>query len=80
MSAPISVRLDDEVRATLEAEARIRGVGLATYLRQIAAETARRVRRARIREQSGAVGRTIARQRKARSFYQDWGTPATDPE
>ena len=45
MPAPISIRLDDEVRATLEAEARSRGVGLATYLRQIAAEAARNVRR-----------------------------------
>ena len=41
MSAPVSIRLDDEVRETLEAEARSRNIGLATLLRQIAAEAAR---------------------------------------
>jgi hypothetical protein len=80
MPAPISVRLDDDVRATLEAEARTRGIGLATYLRQIAAEAARNVRRARIRAQSAVVGRTVAAQPEARSFYQDWGTPTTDAD
>ena len=55
------------------------GIGLATYLRQIAADAARTVRRARIRAQSAAVGRTAAEQPEARSFYQDWGTPTTTP-
>jgi hypothetical protein len=80
MPAPISIRLDDDVRITLEAEARTRGIGLATYLRQIAADAARNVRRARIRAQSAAVGRTAAEQPEARSFYQDWGTPTTDTD
>lgn len=78
MPAPISIRLDDDVRATLEAEARTRGIGLATYLRQIAAKAARDIRRARIRGQSAAVGRNAARKPGAREFYQDWGTPTTD--
>jgi hypothetical protein len=78
MAAPISIRLDDEVRATLEAEARTLGIGLATYLRQIAAEAARNVRRARIRAQSAAVGRAAAGRPDVREFYQDWGTPTTD--
>jgi GNAT superfamily N-acetyltransferase len=80
MPAPISIRLDDDVRATLEAEARSRGVGLATYLRQIAAEAARNVRRARIRAQSAAVGRSAVERPVARDFYQEWGTPTTDAE
>lgn len=79
MTAPISVRLDDDVRATLEAEAKTRGIGLATYLRMLAAEAAREVRRKRIREQSEAVGRYIAENREAREFYEFWGTPTTDP-
>ena len=78
MTAPISIRLDDDVRATLEAEAQSQGVGLATYLRQIAAEAARNVRRARIRAQSAAVGRYVAEHAEARAFYEDWGTPSTD--
>ena len=48
MTAPISVRLDDDVRRTLDAEARRRGIGLATLLRQLAAEAAREVHRKRI--------------------------------
>ena len=75
MTAPISIRLDDEVRATLEAEARARNIGLATLLRQIAKEAARQVKRKRIREQSEAVGRYVATHPEAKEFYEFWGTP-----
>jgi hypothetical protein len=75
MAAPISIRLDDEVRATLEAEARSRNIGLATLLRQIAKEAARQVKRKRIREQSEAVGRYVASNPEAKEFYEFWGTP-----
>ena len=34
MATPISIRLDEEVKKTLEAEARARHVGLSTYLRR----------------------------------------------
>jgi len=75
MAAPISIRLDDEVRATLEAEARARNIGLATLLRQIAKEAARQVKRKRIREQSEAVGRYVASNPEAKEFCEFWGTP-----
>jgi hypothetical protein len=75
MAAPISIRLDDEVRQELEAEARSRNIGLATLLRQIAKEAARQVKRTRIREQSEAVGRYIASNPEAREFCEFWGTP-----
>lgn len=78
MGAPISVRLDDEVRTTLESEASARGIGLATYLRQLAADAAREVRRKRIREASEAVGRYIAENPEAREFSEFWGTPCWD--
>ena len=54
VSAPISLRLDPDVRETLETEARAQGLGLASYLRQLAAKAARDVRRARIRAESEA--------------------------
>jgi GNAT superfamily N-acetyltransferase len=79
MTARSSVRLDDDVRATLEAEAKARGVGLATYLRELAADAAREIRRKRIRAQSEAVGRHVAANPEAREFYEFWGTPITDP-
>ncbi|MGH7040273.1 MAG: hypothetical protein ACREE1_19310 [Stellaceae bacterium] len=72
---PISVRLDDEVRETLEAEARARRIGLSTYLREIAAEAATRLRRERIRQRSKVVGEYIATSPEAAAFYEDWGTP-----
>jgi hypothetical protein len=78
MSAPVSIRLDDEVRKTLEAEARARNIGLATLLRQIATEAARQARRKRIREQSEAVGRYVASCPEAKEFYEFWGTPRID--
>jgi len=77
MTAPISLRLDEDVRATLEAEAKAQGIGLATYLRQLAATAARDVRRAQIRAQSAAVARYVAENPEARAFYEDWGTPST---
>jgi hypothetical protein len=75
MAGPVSIRLDDEVRATLEAEARSRNIGLATLLRQIAKEAARQVKRKRIREQSEAVGRYVASHPGAKEFCEFWGTP-----
>jgi hypothetical protein len=78
MAAPISVRLDEGVQATLEAEARNRGIGLATYLRQLAAEAARAVRRNAIRSQSAAVARHIAENPEARDFAEVWGTPRSE--
>jgi len=75
MAATVSVRLDDDVRETLEAEARARRIGLSTYLRQIAIETAARLRRERIRAQSRAVGEYVASSTEAAVFYDEWGTP-----
>jgi hypothetical protein len=75
MPAPISIRLDDDVREALEAEARARHIGLSSYLRQIAAETAARLRRERIRAQSRAVAEYVAGSIEAAQFYREWGTP-----
>jgi hypothetical protein len=75
MAAPVSIRLDDDVREALEAEARARHIGLSTFLRQIAIETAARLRRERIRAQSHAVGEYAAGSSEAAAFYQEWGTP-----
>jgi len=79
MAAPISIRLDDDIRSILETEASDHGVGLATYLRQLATEAARKARRERIRKQSEAVGLYVAGNAEARAFYEAWGTPSTDP-
>jgi hypothetical protein len=74
MTVPVSVRLDDDARKTLEAEARARRIGLSTYLRQLAVEAALRLRRERIRAQSRAVGEYVAASPQAAAFYDDWGS------
>ncbi|MSP01369.1 MAG: CopG family transcriptional regulator [Acetobacteraceae bacterium] len=78
MTAPISIRLDPDVRITLEAEAATQGIGLASYLRQLAARAARDVRRAHIRAGSAAVARHVATNERAREFMDDWGTPGAE--
>jgi hypothetical protein len=74
MSAPLSIRLDDEVRATLTAEAEARGVGLSAYLRQLAEAEAKRLIRARIRADNEAVAKYIASSPEAQEFCNDWGS------
>ena len=78
MGVPISIRLDDDVRHELEGQARSRGIGLATLLRELAAQAARETRRARIRAASGAVGCHVEGSPDAQAFYDGWGTPDVD--
>jgi hypothetical protein len=78
MGVPISIRLDDDVRTELEAQARARGIGLATLLRDLAAGAARDARRTRIREASAAIGAKVATSAEAEAFYDGWGTPRAD--
>ena len=60
MGVPISIRLDDDVRYELEAQARDRGVGLGTVLRELASQ---------------AVGHHVTASPDACAFYEGWGTP-----
>jgi hypothetical protein len=75
MGHPLSIRLDDDTQATLEDAAKARGIGLATYLRELAAKEARRLRRERIRAQSRAVGAYVASSPKGRRFTPIGGLP-----
>lgn len=75
---PISVRLDDDVRAVLEEDAQAQHVGLATYLRRLASERAALLRKARIRAQSRRIGELVISDPDARAFYADVGTPLGD--
>ena len=73
MTAPISIRLDDDVRAELEEQARVRGTTLAKLIRDLATATAREARRDRIRLASAAVGAHVAASAEGRAFYEQWG-------
>jgi GNAT superfamily N-acetyltransferase len=78
MSAPISVRLDDEVKATLEQEAKARGLGVGTFLRQLAEDAAARLRRERIRAESEAVGHYVASNGDASRLVDGLGLPPVE--
>jgi predicted transcriptional regulator len=78
MAAPVSIRLDDDVREELEAQARARGIGMATLLRDLAKEAAWDARRERIRQASAVIGRHVAVSEEGRRFYEEWGTPRAD--
>jgi uncharacterized protein (DUF1778 family) len=78
MPRPLSLRLDEDDQTTLESAAKQRGIGLSTYLRQLAADEAKRVRRERIRQQSNDVGRYVADSPDAQAFYADWGSVPPD--
>ncbi len=80
MGHPVSVRLDEHIQSTLEEAAKARGIGLSTYLRELAAHEAARVRRERIRAQSHSVGVYIASSPDGQAFYTQWGSPTTDGE
>ena len=73
MGSPISVRLDDDVRSTLEVEAKVNGLGLGTLVRQLAEDAAARFRRERIRAESEAVGRYVAGNEDARRLVDGLG-------
>lgn len=78
MGVPISIRLDEEVRDELEAQAQARGIGLATLLRDLATKAASEAREARIRQASAEIGARVASSAEARAFYEEWGTPHAD--
>jgi hypothetical protein len=80
MGHPVSVRLDEDMQSTLEDAAKARGIGLSTYLRELAANEAKRLRRERIRAQSREVGSYAATSPQARAFYDQWGTPTAEGE
>jgi uncharacterized protein (DUF1778 family) len=75
MGSPVSVRMDDAAQEVLEAAARERGIGLSTYLREMAEKEAKRIVKERIRAESRAVAEYVASSPEAQAFYTDWGMP-----
>ncbi len=75
MSKQLSIRLDDDVHRELEGDAKGKGVGLATYLRDLATVHAKEIRRARIRAESRRVGEIYRTSNEARELYDTWGAP-----
>jgi hypothetical protein len=75
---PISVRLDEAVRAELQQAAQEKGQPLASLVREALTGLVQEIRRARIRNASAAVATHAVGDPKAQVFLADWGTPTAD--
>lgn len=74
-TVPISVRLDPDVRAALERDAKDHRVGLATYLRQLAAARARVLRKQEIREESRRAAQALHAEPENLDSLEAWSMP-----
>ncbi|OMH27732.1 CopG family transcriptional regulator [Tersicoccus phoenicis] len=78
MGETLTIRLNADDRAALEAAARGQGKGLSAFVREIAEAEARRVRRAAIRADGDRVVAHLAEHPDARNELDALGTPLTD--
>lgn len=78
MPMPMSIRLDDAVRAELELTAKETGKSVSVLVRDALTEAAREMRRARMRKAGEAVAAHVSADPEARAFFEDWGTPTSD--
>lgn len=78
MAETLTIRLDTEDRAALEAAAGAQGKGLSAFVRELAEAEARHARRAAIRADGDRVMAHLAQHPEARSELDEFGTPLTD--
>lgn len=78
MAETLTIRLDSEDRAALEAAARARGKGLSAYVRELAEAEARHLRRTAIRADGERVMAHLAEHPEAQHELDEFGTPLTD--
>lgn len=78
MAQTLTIRLDADDRAVLEAAARRQGKGLSAFIREMAEATARQVRRETIRADGDQVMAHLATHPEARNELDELGTPLSD--
>ncbi|MDA8071288.1 MAG: DUF1778 domain-containing protein [Actinomycetota bacterium] len=78
MAETLTIRLDADARAALEAAARGQGKGLSTFVREIAEAEARRILREAIRAEGERVVGHLAEHPEARGELDEIGTPLSD--
>lgn len=78
MAKTLTIRIDADDRAVLEASAQERGQGLSAYVRALAEAEARRLRREAIRAEGDQVMAHLASHRGARAELEEIGTPVSD--
>jgi uncharacterized protein (DUF1778 family) len=78
MAGTLTIRLDADDRAALEAAARGQGKGLSAFIRELAEAEARRVRQEAIRADGDRVVAHLAAHSEARAELDEIGAPLTD--
>jgi uncharacterized protein (DUF1778 family) len=78
MAKTLTIRLDADDRAVLEAAARREGKGLSAFVRELAEAEARHVRRAAIRADGDKVVAHLVQNADARRELDELGTPLTE--
>jgi uncharacterized protein (DUF1778 family) len=76
----LTIRLDPDDRAVLEATASRRGQGLSAFVRDLAEDEAKRLRREAIRAEGDEVIAHLAGHGDARAELEEIGTPISEPE
>lgn len=78
MKGPVSVRLSDKERATIEAAARARGLGISAFIREMVEGEARRLRREAIRDEGRRLVDHLTADEEAAAYYDDADLPARE--
>lgn len=78
MAETLTIRLDADDRAALEAAAQRQGKGLSAFVREVAEAKARQLRREAIRADGERVVAHLAEHPEARGELDEFGTPLTD--
>ena len=80
MAETLTIRLDTEDRAVLEATAQRRGQGLSAFVRDLAEAEARRLRREAIRAEGELILAHLAEHPEAQVELEETGTPISEIE
>lgn len=78
MAETLTIRLDAEDRAVLQATAQRRGQGVSAFVRELAEAEARRLRREAIRAEGELVLTHLAGHSEAQAELEEIGTPISD--
>ena len=78
MAETLTIRLDADTRAVLEAAARKQGKGLSAFIREMAEAAARQAQRETIRADGDRVMAHLGKYPEARSELDEFGTPLAD--
>jgi uncharacterized protein (DUF1778 family) len=78
MAETLTIRIDAEDRAILEAVARDRGMGLSAFVRDLAEAEARRLKRGAIRAEGDRVLAHLADHPESREELETFGSPISD--